>query len=243
VTLLKACLNGARPAGAHPALPITPEQLAADTRAAAAAGAGAVHVHPRDLDGRESVRPEVIGAAVRAIRAGAPGTPVGVSTGNWIEPDPDRMLALVRSWTLLPDFASVNMWQPGAVELAEALLDLGVGVEAAVWKAPDVEVVVGWPRVVECLRVLVEPTESDPGDALANAAATLGELDRHGIPGPRLLHGQDEAAWPVLEAALRLGLDTRIGLEDTLAGPDGSPADGNAVLVGAAAELISSMSR
>jgi uncharacterized protein (DUF849 family) len=49
--LLKACLNGNRPPGAHPALPLTPPELAADTAASVAAGAAAVHVHPRDTDG------------------------------------------------------------------------------------------------------------------------------------------------------------------------------------------------
>ncbi|CAM5637057.1 hypothetical protein SGLAM104S_03627 [Streptomyces glaucescens] len=36
-----------------------------------------------------------------------------------------------------------------------------------------------------------------------------------------LLHGEDAGAWPVLRLAGLLGLATRIGLEDTLALPDG----------------------
>ena len=38
--MLQACLNGSRAAGEHPALPLTPEQLAADARACVDAGAG-----------------------------------------------------------------------------------------------------------------------------------------------------------------------------------------------------------
>jgi uncharacterized protein (DUF849 family) len=37
--------------------------------------------------------------------------------------------------------------------------------------------------------------------------------------------------------AIRRGIDTRIGLEDTVAGPDGDRTDGNEALVGAAREL------
>ena len=51
VTLLKACLNGPRRPGAHPALPVTPTQLAADVPRVVAAGAGAVHLHVKDADG------------------------------------------------------------------------------------------------------------------------------------------------------------------------------------------------
>jgi uncharacterized protein (DUF849 family) len=51
---------------------------------------------------------------------------------------------------------------------------------------------------------------------------------------PVLLHGEDGGAWPVLRLAVARGLPTRIGLEDTLTGPDGAPAAGNAALVRAA---------
>ncbi|WP_181791756.1 3-keto-5-aminohexanoate cleavage protein, partial [Streptomyces phytophilus] len=46
-------------------------------------------------------------------------------------------------------------------------------------------------------------------------------------------------AWPVLRLAAGLGMAARIGLEDTLVLPDGSPAPGNAALVAAAAALRS----
>ena len=52
--LIKACLNGSRALGEHPALPLTPAQLAAAARDAVAAGAGALHIHPRRADGSQS---------------------------------------------------------------------------------------------------------------------------------------------------------------------------------------------
>jgi hypothetical protein len=52
------------------------------------------------------------------------------------------------------------------------------------------------------------------------------------VPAPILLHGEEAGAWPVLEYAKRNNLDTRIGFEDTLKGPDGTwLATGNEELV------------
>jgi uncharacterized protein (DUF849 family) len=46
------------------------------------------------------------------------------------------------------------------------------------------------------------------------------------------------APWPVFAEAVRRGLAGRIGLEDTLVLPDGSPAAGNADLVRAAPPAV-----
>ena len=75
--LLKAALNGNRTVQDCRLVPITPEQLAADAQAAVASGVGAIHVHPRDKDGLESLRWEDIEPALFAIREACPGTPVG----------------------------------------------------------------------------------------------------------------------------------------------------------------------
>ena len=62
-----------------------------------------------------------------------------------------------------------------------------------------------------------------------------------GLTAPVLLHGLDESCWPLLEHAGARGVQTRIGLEDTLRLPDGSTAPGNAELVSAAVELLSAV--
>jgi uncharacterized protein (DUF849 family) len=53
---VKACLNGGRRRDEHPAVPVTAAQLAASASAAVAAGAEAIHLHPRDEGGAESLR-------------------------------------------------------------------------------------------------------------------------------------------------------------------------------------------
>src|SRR5207249_1237256 len=112
--------------------------LAQDAQRTVWAGAGALHIHPRGTDGHETLEADMIGAALLAVRAVCPGVPVGVSTGIWIEPDAARRLALVRRWNMRPDFAGVNFSETGAVELCEALLAMGIGVEAGLWTADDV---------------------------------------------------------------------------------------------------------
>ncbi|MFJ4471437.1 3-keto-5-aminohexanoate cleavage protein [Streptomyces sp. NPDC089424] len=227
---VQVCLNGTRAATDGTRVPLTPEAMAEDAARAVAAGAVDVHVHPKTPCGHDSVSPRVVAATLQALR-GRVRVPVGVTTGAWAEPDPAARLERVRGWTVLPDHASVNWHEPGAEELAAALLDAGVGVEAGIWSGTDgaagfARSPLG-PRV---LRVLAEVTDPSPVTAEDGARALLAELgSAHGRPV--LLHGTDEGAWPVLRLAGRLGLATRVGMEDVLVLPDGQPADSNARLV------------
>lgn len=213
---LKACLNGGR---TEPFVPSTPAQIAAAAVSAVAAGAEAIHVHPRAEDGRESLSPADVAAAVTAARTA--GVPVGVTTGRWIAPS--NRHDLIAAWTTLPDFASVNVGEPGYDELVTLLRAKGVQVEAGVWSADEAG------RVGEVDRILVEIIDTPAADALSKADAILARLAPTTIP--ILLHGEDEACWPLIAHAGRLGLPTRIGLEDTLTGPDGNPVTSNADLV------------
>jgi uncharacterized protein (DUF849 family) len=228
------CVNGGLPRDAHATVPITPAEVAADAARCEAAGAKAVHVHPRDVDGRESLHPAVVADTVNALRKSCPDLPVGVSTGAWMEPDPDDRVRAILGWHSLPDFASVNVHEPGGERVARALHDRGVGVEAGLWTLDAAEEYRRW--TVPCLRILLEPTQSDPDDAVANARRLLAALPPGGPPV--LLHGEGgRAAWAVLREALRRGVDTRIGLEDTQSGPVGAPVEGNRELVAAAVAL------
>ncbi|MFG1778320.1 3-keto-5-aminohexanoate cleavage protein [Micromonospora sp. NPDC049048] len=231
--MLKACLNGARMRDEHPAVPVTPAELAADAARCAALGAIAVHVHPRDGAGRESLHPSAVAAALDAIRAARPGLPVGVSTGAWIEPDPAARVAAVRAWRVLPDFASVNAHEPGAEAVAAALHERGVMVEAGLWTVDAVRAHTRWR--VPAGRILIECMAEERTAALADAAAMLAALPPRvsGDP-PVLLHAEGPATWAVLAEAVRRGLHRRVGLEDTLSLPDGSTAPDNAALVSAA---------
>jgi uncharacterized protein (DUF849 family) len=233
--LIKAAINGPRTRAEHPAIPITPVQQAREAAASVAAGAGAVHVHIRSADGRESLTSKDVASALEAIRAASPGIPVGISTGAWIVPNASQRLSLIGAWDLLPDFASVNIHEKGALRIIRLLLDRGVGVEAGVWTARAAEILLGSGFVNECLRILIEPAE-EPGDARANLAeieTALGDVSR-----PRLLHGLGASAWEFVKLAAERGYDSRTGFEDTLKLPDGSPAHSNAALVAAARRIV-----
>lgn len=219
---IKACLNGGR---SDERVPVTPAQLAAAAAGAAAAGAEAVHVHPRGPAGRESLDPADVGAAVAAIRA-ATATPVGVSTGLWITGgDAAARHERIARWAGLddrPDFASVNVGEDGYDRLVALLTGMGIAVEAGVWTPAEAD------RAGPVERILVEIIGTPAADAVAAADAILARLDG---ATPVLLHGEDDAAWPLVAYAGRLGLATRIGFEDTLTYPDGTPAGDNAGLV------------
>ena len=235
-TYLKACINGARTPDQHPNLPVTPEQLAAAAVAAHGAGARAVHMHPKTAEGVDSLQREIVEEAVRAVRHAAPGLPLGVTTGAWALPDPDERLRAVDSWTVLPDFASVNWHEPGSEPLARLLLSKGVGVEIGIF---HVEAAASWSQseiAAHCMRVMVE---LGPDGDVATADDVLGEVLAAGSPAPVLLHGFDESCWPLLEHAAVRGVQARIGMEDTLLLPDGSTAQDNAAIVSAAVELLS----
>ena len=240
--LLQACLNGGTTRDAHPSVPQTPAELAADAAAAVTAGAGAIHLHPRDPSGAETLDPGAVLAAVAAVRAAVPTAPVGVTTGLWIAgDDPARRMSLVARWAGpdRPDFASVNLSEPGAGELAALLTDLGIAVEAGLASPDDAGRLPASAFARHLLRILVEPEDPTPEGAVVQAAAIEAALDRYGFTAPRLHHGEGVATWSVLRAAIRLGRDIRVGLEDTVVLEDDRPASGNRELVQAAARLIS----
>jgi uncharacterized protein (DUF849 family) len=235
VRRVKACLNGQRDHADHPAVPVTPAQLAAAAAAAVAVGAEAVHVHPRGSDGRQSLRAGDVGAAVAAIRAASPATPVGVTTGLWVTNDPVARRDDIADWADLadeqrPDFASVNLSEAGWQELTAMLDEAGIGVEAGVWSVRDAELAAE-SAPADWLRILVEVSKTPAAEATARADEILARLEAAGVTAPILLHGEDESCWPLIAHAGRLGLATRIGLEDVLTGPRGEAVADNAELV------------
>jgi uncharacterized protein (DUF849 family) len=70
--LLQVALNGSRTTSEHPAIPRTPKQLAAASRAAVDAGAQVLHLHAVDAAGVETLAAE---PCVRALVEPLPTTP------------------------------------------------------------------------------------------------------------------------------------------------------------------------
>jgi len=234
--LVVAALNGGRSSADHPAVPLSPTQLGAAAAESAGAGAGAVHFHVRGADGRESLAAADVAAAVTEVRR--LGVPFGISTGAWIISDPARRLAAVAEWTVLPDFVSINFDEEGAAELASHFLGRNVTLEAGVANPFAAEQLVRSGLGNRCLRIMFEPREQVAADAMATVARTEVVLDSAAVRSPRLLHGVNVTAWPLVDAASARGYATRIGFEDTLTLPDGKVAGGNGELVRAALKRL-----
>jgi uncharacterized protein (DUF849 family) len=236
--MLQACLNGARDKTFNDAVPCTAQELAADAKAVVEAGARELHVHPRDHEAQQSLRPEDTAEALLAIRASVPGVPIGVSTGWWISPGGRARQQLIRAWHLLPDYASVNLIEEDAPEIMTLVLEKGIGVEAGLWSATDAERFVTLPDARRCMRVLIEINEQDVEAGRKVANDIIAVLDRRDMRMPRLLHGLDATMWPLYRDALRLKLDARIGFEDGEALPSRRKATSNRELIQTARELL-----
>lgn len=219
-------------------MPVTAAELAAAAAGAVSAGAGDLHVHPRDAGGTDCLDPDVVAGVLTAVREAVPGVPVGVTTGAWTG-SPAQRLDQIRAWGVLPDHTSVNWHEEGAAEVAETLLQRGVQVDAGLWTPGDVTAWLAWPLRDRCPRVLLElPDGPAPQEVRGLAEAMLAPL-RGVVPiGRVLLHGEGSTAWEALGYAGWSGLQARVGLEDVLTLPDGSPAPDNAALVQAARGVL-----
>lgn len=229
--LLKACLNGARDIREHPALSAEERVLSAQAADAVAAGAGAIHVHPKDAEGRDSMDAGDVARWITAMRAACPGIPIGVTTGAWIAPRVATRREAIAEWTHLPDFASVNWHEDDADDIAALLLSRGIGVEAGIWHDEGADAWLRSPVRGACLRVLIELPDIPADELRDRVEALLTRISRAEPDIPILLHGEARSTWPALDLAVERGLDARIGLEDCLTLPDGSVAADNAALV------------
>lgn len=249
--LIKAAINGGRTKAEHAAMPVSPEEQAIAVVECLKAGAGAIHLHVRSTAGlkgldakneshalaKESLYSEDVARTLLAVRSAAKveidaaKDQIGISTGAWILPDPAARLQVVAAWEVLPDFASVNFSEEGAVELARLLFSRGVSVEAGTCDAAAAAVFLKSGLAARCIRVLLEPQEQEMERALETVRATEKVLDSGPVELQRLLHGTEATVWPMMEESIARGYGVRIGLEDTLVMPDGRVARDNAELV------------
>ena len=235
MVFLQVALNGDRQ---HVAVPKSPEAIGVDAEASVKAGAHSVHVHAYDDAGKETLNAAECGAAVRAIRARCPGIPISLTTSATIIPDPIQRLAVVQSWTDLPDLVTANQGEEGIVELSEWLLSRGVEIEAGLLSPADARKFVASSLRDRCRRVLIEPLDPDPAIALQDAAEMEEILSVAGITLPQVHHGFDGSCWAVNQRALARGHGIRTGMEDVVVLPDGRPTKDNAQLIEAARALI-----
>ncbi len=155
-------------------------------------------------------------------------------------------MRLIGAWTERPDLVSLNVSEDGWRELADLLAERGIGIEAGVWTARDAELLAESGLVASgvtaAARAARATTRRCTGSSSSRARRTptrRSRSRRRSTPRStpprsrraRLHHGVGPATWAVLDAAVPLGREIRIGLEDVLTLPDGRRAPDNAALV------------
>lgn len=246
--------NGARRTHRdHPALPISPDELARDALACADAGASVLHLHVRDDADAHSLDATRYRNALAAIDAA-----VG-----------DRLLVQVTTeavgrYTLAQQMVLLHDLRPRAAsfalrELAPTPADddaaarhlawahqAGVALQYILYSAEDAARLEGWiargwvaeprPNVLFVLGRYTQGQRSDPTDLLPFLAG-----DRRAWTWSVCAFGPTEAQ--CMAAAVGLGGHVRVGFENNLWRRDGRPVRDNAELVANAVALAQAAGR
>jgi 3-keto-5-aminohexanoate cleavage enzyme len=224
----------------NPALPTTPEEIAAAAAAAHEAGASVVHIHVRDEQGRPSADPELARRTIGLIEERCAAL-VQLSTGVGLDVPFEAREELVRAG---PKMASLNVCSmtfgggefrnppAGVRRLAARMRELEIKPELEIYDTGHVEVALA----LHGEGLLADPLQFSivlgvRGGAPATPEALLAMVAR--LPA--------DAAWQVIAIGranlqmttigLALGGNARTGMEDTLMMGRGIPATSNGQLV------------
>lgn len=225
----------------NPNLPVTPEEIAADVRRCADAGAVVLHVHARDKDKQPTLDINVYKENARCIKAVAPEVIMQLSTGARAGKDREARANPVR---LLPEMASFTTGSnnlPGIVyENSPEFIEFLAGVFKETGVKPEIEVfetgMISNALYLQKKGLIEAPLHFDfvlgaPG-SMAGSVKNLVFLSES-IPAGSTwtVAGIGKTEIPLATAAIAMGGHVRVGLEDNLYLPDGSPAS-NPKLVG-----------
>ena len=246
-----------------PAIPYTPEEIGEEARRAREAGAAVVHIHARERDGRPTVRVEMYREIMEAVRARS-DILINFSTGAVGIPMEERV-AHIRE--LKPEIGALNM---GSMNYAIYSKKRKVFIHDHVFANPfkDIQFFL---EAMNGARVRPELECFDAGH-IANTAPLIdmgvlrppyqfslimGVLG--GIPGTtRHLANQVETLpegahwqvigiglnqWALVVAAITMGGNVRVGLEDNFYVEEGRMAKSNGDLVEKARRLARDLGR
>ncbi|WP_025605728.1 3-keto-5-aminohexanoate cleavage protein [Pontibacter actiniarum] len=232
--MIQIALNGARK---ESIVPKTTESIVASAVAACIKGADSIHFHPRDAEGNETLESIFVEEQIAALRKELSRVPVGISTGEWIEPDLNTRLEQISSWKVMPDFVSVNYDEAGAEEVTELVTKKGIQIEAGLSKLEAAKSFGQLFSKGRFRRILMEPQEQEFALAFETVQKIENHLNDAGVRLPILLHGFDKTCWEFIKVAFSKNYETRIGFEDVLILPDGRKAKTNAELLVQALQL------
>jgi len=239
-----------------PAIPYTPVEIAEEARRAYEAGAAVVHVHARNDDGSPTWAPPTFQKIMDETRARCP------VLINWSTGGAGPMTERISHLSQRPAIAALNMgsmnyakWNQAKqqfafnfvfansfddiVAFARAMKEHGIKPEMECFDVGHTNS----HRVLADLGLIAAPFHfSFIMGVLGGIPATARHLafQAEQVPaGSRWkVIGISRDQWPLAMAALSLGGDVRVGLEDNFYLPDGAMAKSNGELVAAAAELV-----
>jgi 3-keto-5-aminohexanoate cleavage enzyme len=218
----------------NPNLPATADEIAADVRRCADAGAVVFHVHARDKDQKPTLDSDVFKANARRIKKIAPEVILQLSTGARAGKDWEARANPVR---LLPEMASFTTGSnnlPGIIyENSPQFIEFLAGVFKETGVKPEIEVfesgMISNAVYLQNKGLIEPPLHFDfvlgaPG-SMAGTVKNLVFLSES-IPAgcTWTVAGIGKAEIPLAAAAIAMGGHVRVGLEDNLYLPDGSPA-------------------
>jgi 3-keto-5-aminohexanoate cleavage enzyme len=249
VAIAVAPNGGRRTKADHPALPVTPAELAATAAVCLEAGASMIHAHVRDRDGGHLLDADAYRAAIAAIRAAVgDGMVIQITSEALGIYSPAEQMEVVRQVRpeavslalreLLPD----ESHEPGFTEFL-GWLRLGKIVPQIILYTPEEAVKLAGLKARGLIPFDDVPVLYVLGRYSAGQKSSPGDLLPFLAPGmPRFGHwsvcafGARETA--CVTAGALLGGHVRVGLENNLFLPDGSQAQDNADLVSASANAI-----
>jgi len=210
------------------------QEIARDVRRCADAGAVLFHVHARDENGRPTLDIERFKENVRAIKEVAPDVILQLSTGARAGKDWEARANPVR---LLPEMASFTTGSnnlPGIVyENSPQFIQFLAGVFKETGVKPEIEVfetgMINNALYLQKKGLIEPPLHFDfvlgaPG-SMPGSVKNLLFLSESIPPGSTWsVAGIAQAEIPLATAAIVMGGHVRVGLEDNLTLPDGSPA-------------------
>jgi len=259
-TILTAALTGVLTTRAQsPAIPYTPDEIAAEARRSVEAGASIVHIHARQDDGRPAYDVDTYARIDAAVRRECPDVIINYSTGAVGVGREERVAHIA---ALRPDMAALNM---GSMNYAIYSAKNKAFYHDHVFANPFSDIIyfleamtgAGTRPEMECFDTghihnatpLIDMGLLRPPYQFSLIMGVLG-----GIPGttrhlvqqvdnlPAGAHWQvigiGARQWPLVAAAITLGGNVRVGLEDNLYVAPGQLARSNGELVARAAELV-----
>jgi len=252
--IITAALTGAETTReAQPALPITPDEIAAAAAECAAAGAAMVHVHARRPDGTSTQDPAVYAEIIAKVRARC-GIIVQISTGGAVGMTAEERIAPVR---LGPEMATLSM---GSVNFGDdvflntpadmrhflhVMREAGVVPEFEIFDSGMLTTLNRWIRrgIVPPAPLHVDLVLGVPGGMAGTPAALqflLGDLP---AGASWTVAGIGAAQLTLGALAIPLGGHVRVGFEDNIFYHKGELATSNAQLVARIARIAAEHSR